>query len=342
MIPYLYTMNARSASDDEPLAQPMYWDYPEEEEAYNVPNQFRFGSELIVCPVTQPRDQSTRLGATKAWLPSGRFVDIFSDIVYDRKGELKIHRPLHTTPVLVPEGSIVPLDGAWRPKSGSPNPETLEVLLAVGADGAFTLIEDDGTGTHVDDGGFRMIDAEGIESSDETVLFSHTPITYKQSTGVIKIGPTDPPNSSIPKSRTWKIRLLAHMPSHDTEIRCITTSPHTKRHAKTLAHTITSESGSTVITLKEVPVEQTIIVELGSSPQLDVLDPNPKIWDIIDTARIDMDRKWDVWNCVNNGKPVLNKVRALQNRGLRQELLDAILELLLADERYAGEEPDRL
>lgn len=33
---------------------------------------------------------------------------------------------------------------------------------------------------------------------------------------------------------------------------------------------------------------------------------------------------------------MLNKVRALSNRGLKQELLDALLELLLADERYGG------
>ena len=125
-------MNARSASDDEPLIQPMYWDDPEEESAYHVPNQFRFGSELIVAPVTQRRDNTTHLGASKLWLPSGRYVDVFTGIVYNRKGDLQVHRPLQQTPLLVPEGGIVPLDGAWRPKSGSPNPESIEVLLAVG------------------------------------------------------------------------------------------------------------------------------------------------------------------------------------------------------------------
>ena len=75
LIPYLYTMNARSASEDEPLVQPMYWDYPHRDEAYTVPNQFRFGSELIVVPITDPRNTSTHLGAAKAWLPPKRYVD---------------------------------------------------------------------------------------------------------------------------------------------------------------------------------------------------------------------------------------------------------------------------
>lgn len=342
LIPYLYTMNARSASDDEPLIQPMYWDHPEEDEAYTVPNQFRFGSELIVAPITQPRDGVTHLGAAKAWLPAGKYVDVFTGIVYNRRGELQVHRPLNLTPVLAPEGAIIPLDGAWRPKSGSPNPETLEVLLVVGQDGSFTMIEDDGTGTQVDDGGFRMIDEEGIESSDDSnVHFIQTPITYKQSTGVLKIGPASSSDSSIPKNRTWKIRLLAHTPSQPASINCLTTSPHTKRHAKSLSYTMSQESNGTVLTLGAVPTDHTIIIELGAGkhtgPQLDVIDPTPKLWDIIDKAWIELDRKWDTWNTVNNNEPVLNKVRALQGKGLQQELVDALLELLLADERYSGE-----
>lgn len=344
LIPYLYTMNARSASDDEPLIQPMYWDYPEDEEAYNVPNQFRFGSELIVAPITQPRDSTTHLGAAKMWLPAGRYVDIFTGIVYNRKGELQVHRPLHLIPALAPEGSIIPLDGAWRPKSGSPNPESLEVLLVVGADGSFTLIEDNGTGTTVDDGGFYMIgdddessSSEATTSADETVRFSYTSIVYKQSTGVLKIGPTSPTDASIPKSRDWKIRLLAHTPRSGVEIRCITTSPTAKRHAKPFPFTLSTDpsTGSTVISLVAVPATHTCIIELGcNAPQLDVLDPNPRLWNIIDKLWLELDRKWDVWNCVNNGEPVLNKVRALQNRGLEKGVVDALLELLLADERY--------
>jgi hypothetical protein len=315
----------------------MYWDYPESEEAYNVPNQFRFGSELIVSPITQPRDSVTHLGAEKLWLPAGRYVDIFTGIIYNRAGELTVHRPLNFTPVLAKEGSIVPLDAAYRPKSGSPNPTGLEVLLVVGADGSFTIIEDDGTGHLVDDGGFSILDDEGVESNEETVRFAHTPITYKQSTGVIKIGPTSPANDAIPKSREWRVRLLAHTPSHGSEIRCFTTAPSTKSRASPLKHSIETKPNGTLLTLAAVPTGHAIHIELGSSPQLDVIDPNPKLWDIIDKAWIEMDKKWDYWNCVNNPEPVLNKVRALQGRGVRKELLDAMLELLLADERYAGD-----
>ena len=44
LFPYLYTMNYRCHTDLEPLVQPMYYSHPKNNEAYNSPNQFQFGS----------------------------------------------------------------------------------------------------------------------------------------------------------------------------------------------------------------------------------------------------------------------------------------------------------
>ena len=54
MIPYLYTMNYRSYAENMPLIEPMYYEYPENAEAYEVKNQYFFGSQLMVAPVTTP------------------------------------------------------------------------------------------------------------------------------------------------------------------------------------------------------------------------------------------------------------------------------------------------
>lgn len=344
LIPYLYTMNARCASQDEPLIQPMYWDHPEDDEAYNVPNQFYFGSELIVAPVTQARDSVTKLGAAKVWLPAGKYVDIFSGLVYNRKGELTVHRPLSQTPVFAREGAIIPLDGAWRPKSGSPNPESLEVLLVVGADGTFNLLEDNGSGTHVEDGDFSMVSLDAESSDENNVTFVSTPIVYKQSTGVLKIGPASHNDHDVvPKKRDWKIRLLAHTPEQAEHVTCLSTTPAKKHHAKTIKHEMKTEANGTVIVLKDVPTEHGIIINLlpsstaattsSKGPQLDIIDPLPRLYKVIDGAQSDLEQQRDLWNTVNNGNSVLQKVRDLQGKGIKGEFLDALLEVLLADER---------
>ena len=57
LIPYTYTMNRRAALESVPLCEPMYYRDPDQWEAYRVPNQYRFGSELLVCPITRPADR---------------------------------------------------------------------------------------------------------------------------------------------------------------------------------------------------------------------------------------------------------------------------------------------
>lgn len=335
LLPYLYTMNARSAAEDEPLVQPMYWDYPYRDEAYNVPNQFFFGSELLVAPITDPRNGSTHLGAVQAWLPPKRYVDIFTGVIYDGDRHVTLHRPLNQYPVLAAEGAIIPLDAAWRPENNTPNPSAMEIYLVVGADGAFSLVEDNGTGTQVDDGDFRMIEDGGLEADreHENVRFSYTPIVYTQSTGTLKIGPTSPTDASIPKNRNWSVRLISHKLAKSSDIRCMSTS---SKKAKPLTHTSRPVENGTLIELGSVPSDQAIVIELGkgSPPMLDVLDPTKMLWTILKDANMEYDRKVDIWNVANARQSVNTRVSRLQSMGLQQKLLDAMVELLLADSRY--------
>lgn len=65
MIPYLYTMNYRSYAENMPLIEPMYYEYPENAEAYEVKNQYFFGSQLMVAPVTTPRIKGLNVAKPK-------------------------------------------------------------------------------------------------------------------------------------------------------------------------------------------------------------------------------------------------------------------------------------
>ena len=64
--------------DLEPLVQPMYYAYPKKSAAYEVKNQFMFGSELMVAPITKPNSKITQLGSVNAWLPEGDWFDFFT------------------------------------------------------------------------------------------------------------------------------------------------------------------------------------------------------------------------------------------------------------------------
>ena len=143
LIPYLYSMNVRASVEDIPLVQPMYYHNPLEGEAYQVPNQYYFGSQMVVCPITTPVNKGSGMAVFHAWLPEGKWVDLFTGLIYEGGRRVDLYREIDKIPVLVKSGGIIPMDGRH---SGNEidNPEYLEIYVCPGSDGEFTLWEDDG------------------------------------------------------------------------------------------------------------------------------------------------------------------------------------------------------
>ena len=147
LMPYLYTMNWRAALDGDPIVEPMYWANPNLGESYEVPDEFRFGTELVVAPVVDPMDKASMRGKADAWLPQGDWFDFFDGRRYtaaDPAGRrLAVWRTIDRIPVFAKAGGIVPMQSDPLDNS-SANPTALDVLVFPGADGAFTMLEDSG------------------------------------------------------------------------------------------------------------------------------------------------------------------------------------------------------
>lgn len=301
LIPYLYSMNVRSARDNEPLIQPAYWHYPRTGEAYNAKNTFFFGSQLFVVPMTSRRSTSTRRARTRAWLPPGRWVDLFSGVVYDGDRELYIHRTLDEYAVFSKEGAIVPFDGSPTPGNGGNNPDSLEIKVVVGADGSFDLLEDDGSGSTVDD-----------------VTFTNTRIVFDQSKGLLTITPA--PTS--PK-RTWKVNFIGLPSSSQISAKVNGTS--------TDSTTTKSPSGVSV-SLKE-PISDTLEFHVGENPQLALTDVSTHVFKVLHEAQMDYNHKSAIWGALEAQKPMSVRLSRLQALNLGEDLFGAISEVVLADER---------
>ena len=167
LLPYIYTMNYRTHTEGRALIEPMYYHYPEAAGAYAIKNEYFFGSELIVAPITEKRNKTTLLAGTNVWLPAGRFTDIFTGRIY-HGGLKKMFRDLDSIPVLAKEGAIIPLavDGKHNDIA---NPKELEVLIYRG-NGAFTLYEDDGESMDYQNGAYCQT-ALSVFEADKQVRF---------------------------------------------------------------------------------------------------------------------------------------------------------------------------
>lgn len=153
LIPYIYSMNHRSYNDGRALCEPMYYTYPEEEGAYSVKNEYMFGSELLVCPVTTKLDKHTKTAFTKIWLPKGRWTNIFDGRIYKGGQTVTVTSPINTIPVLAKEGAVIPMskDGG----NSCTNPVNLSFDIYRG-NGEFSLYEDDGETMNFKNGDYSI------------------------------------------------------------------------------------------------------------------------------------------------------------------------------------------
>jgi alpha-glucosidase (family GH31 glycosyl hydrolase) len=185
LLPYVATMNLRAHAEGEPIVQPMYYDHPEEGAAYDVPNQFMFGSELLVAPITSPADRDTGLGRVKAWLPAGTWTDVFTGQTYTGGRALYLHRDLTSIPVLARAGAIVPHAAEDELLDGTGVPSVVVLKVYPGADGELTLAEDN--------------------DDDRWAL---TRITYDDASGEVTVHDTEGHADTLPDDRTYRVEVV--------------------------------------------------------------------------------------------------------------------------------------
>lgn len=145
LVPYLYSAAWTAHTDGVGIVRPMYHDHPGNRSAYGVPNQFMFGPDLLVAPVTTPADPVTGLASVAGWLPEGDWYDLFTGRRYAGGRRLTFHRALGEMPVLARAGAVVPL---LPDPMGDVRGTPAELVLRVfpGAHGGAVVHEDDGAG----------------------------------------------------------------------------------------------------------------------------------------------------------------------------------------------------
>jgi alpha-glucosidase (family GH31 glycosyl hydrolase) len=335
LIPFLYTMNIRAAYDSEPLIQPMYWNHPAAPEAYTVPTQYYFGPDLLVAPITSPDSPVTLLGSVRAWLPHSssnnntRYVDLFHPhLVYDGGRYMHLHRDQTRIPVLAREGTILPLDGARKLANGAPRPAEVTILLVVGRDGRFELVEEpepesEGGGGGCGDGDDGKEDADENADAARPALssFVRTPITWAQAEGVLTIGPEW---NGGGKWRQWTVKLVGHT--------------HTDVQAQVPGFRVTQEEGCTVVALGNVHrwSPEGFEIALGRDLQLDVVDFESRVFEVLHRCEMWYEKKDPVWEVVAGPGDVRERVERLQKMDVDAALKNAVMEIWAADGRAEG------
>jgi alpha-glucosidase (family GH31 glycosyl hydrolase) len=107
LLPYWYTAFYRAATKGTPVLRPLWFMEPENEDTWNIDQQFLVGKGLLITPVTV--EKATKV---KGHYPSGIWYDFFTGVklLQGDKGQWKeVDAPLEMIPVHIHGGTIIPL-----------------------------------------------------------------------------------------------------------------------------------------------------------------------------------------------------------------------------------------
>ncbi len=310
LVPYLYTMNWRCCQADELLVQPMYYRYPELSDAYEVPNQYEFGSELTVCPITRPMDRELGVGRVTAWLPERLYFDFFTGLRYHGGRRLNLYRPMEAMAVLAKAGAIVPLTGAEEAlENGVALPKTLELRTFLGGNGHLDLCEDDGE---------TMAYADGQRAV--------TPVDFRWCVGdraVFTVGPATDPAGLLPPQRQYSIVFMG---AADTAEPVVTLDGAPVTVSKEY------DEMRSALTIKLPPCKPSGAVKLCFPKGLPLADnrEQARIFALLSNAQISYELKEDIYRRISFSRGPDSTLCELQAQNLSPDLLGAISEILFA------------
>jgi alpha-D-xyloside xylohydrolase len=151
LLPYIYSLAWKTTSQSYTPMRPLVMDFREDVNAQNVGDQFMYGPAFLVNPVTEP-------GATtrRVYFPQAKWYDFWTGATADGGKFADVAATLDRMPLYVRAGAIVPMGPDEEYSSQKPD-NPIELRIYPGADGDFTLYEDQGDTYNYEKGQYATV-----------------------------------------------------------------------------------------------------------------------------------------------------------------------------------------
>jgi alpha-glucosidase (family GH31 glycosyl hydrolase) len=154
LFPYIYTSAHQSALETEPLNRPLYIDYPNEEKAYHEAQEYLYGDDVLVAPITSPGVGPRRVAHQTVWFPPAknvqqRWFNYFTGEEFGAGTDHLVSGEIDEFPIYFKGGVPIPMR-KYSPRMATAPLDTLVIRAYPGVDGqtnSFSLYEDDGETT---------------------------------------------------------------------------------------------------------------------------------------------------------------------------------------------------
>ena len=141
LMPYIYTAAREAYDTGISICRPLYYDWPDHNEAYRQEGEYMFGNDILVSPVvTKSKDGQRTFHRT--WLPDGEWYDVCRGVVRSGGMMLSDNYALNEIPYFVRAGAILPCNP--QVSNLKSHPGTLVLKVTPGGSGSTQLYEDEG------------------------------------------------------------------------------------------------------------------------------------------------------------------------------------------------------
>ncbi len=161
LMPYIYSLAGRCWLSDESMMRFLAFDYPKDQVACGITEQYMFGDSIMVCPVTRPmyyRANSEKIEkpdtSVQVYLPAGKWYDYYTEECFEGGQYITVNAPLERLPLFVKAGGIIP-KADFVPATAQMKKE-LEICVYTGADGRFVYYNDAGDGYAYEQGEYEL------------------------------------------------------------------------------------------------------------------------------------------------------------------------------------------
>jgi alpha-D-xyloside xylohydrolase len=187
LMPYIYSMAWMVTNQGYSIMRHLVMDFRTDATAKGIGNQFMYGPAFMVSPVTTQ-------GATSrsVYLPAGKWYDFWTgDTNSNTAGRtITASAPLNHIPLYIRAGSIVPMGPEIQ--YATQRADTIELRVYPGANGSFTLYEDEGDNYNYEGGSYATI-----------------PMSYNNATGKITIGTRSGSFTGMLSSRVFNVVFVS-------------------------------------------------------------------------------------------------------------------------------------
>lgn len=152
LLPYVYSLAGDVTRNSGTMMRPLVMDFRDDAKAREIADQFMFGPAFLVSPVT-----AFKVRSRSVYLPSGTgWYDFWTGASLAGGASIDAAAAYDSIPLHVRAGSIIPFGPELQYTAEKPaDPITLYVYT--GADGSFSIYEDQGTTYDYEHGAFSLI-----------------------------------------------------------------------------------------------------------------------------------------------------------------------------------------